>query len=321
MAAYSYLTAITTEENRTFRFGAFSAMLSVIPFIGNLAAPTLMKSFNYAQLFGMMISVHILGLVYFLRLEEPEEKFVDNGHDNLGMDDQIKTESLKEKSITSTEELDKVERDSKNYILEFFDLAYAVQCISVVMKKRENVLKSLLIFLLASYYFSYSVTLCEDGVLFFFQRKVLNWDVDTYVYNFAYRIFCGTVGTIIMTEVFGKYLKVPDIFLALISIVLSIVSKFVYYSSDTTLKFFIGSTIDAAEAVRNLVIRSIVTQVITADETSTIFSLMGILEAVGQFIFSFIYPKVYQYLLPIDNVKLIFMFSASLLTLVLILLW
>jgi hypothetical protein len=322
MAVFSYLTAISTEENRTFRFGVYSVIFSIMPFIGNLAAPTLIKYFTYAQLFGMMIPVHILGLVYFLRLKEPERKVVENGNDNLGMDDQHQTQvSMQRLEIASMEAIDRVETEPKNFCLEFFDPTYAIQCITVVMKKRENVLKSLLIFLLVSYFLSYSAAVGEDNVLPNSQRIMLNWDVVENAYNNSYRIFCGTIGIIIMTGVVGKLLKVPDIFLALISIVLSIISKFVYYTSDTTLKFFIGSTIDATGGVRNVATRSILSRVISADETATTFSFMGVLEAVGQFIFNFVYPKVYQYLLEIENVKMIFMFSIALLIPVLILLW
>lgn len=65
MAAFSYLAAISTDENRTFRFGLFQIIMSSMPFVGSLVGPTLIKYFTYAQLFGMMIPVHILGEIYF----------------------------------------------------------------------------------------------------------------------------------------------------------------------------------------------------------------------------------------------------------------
>lgn len=39
MGIFSYLTAISKEEDRTFRFGLFSAMVSVIPTLSFLAGP------------------------------------------------------------------------------------------------------------------------------------------------------------------------------------------------------------------------------------------------------------------------------------------
>lgn len=72
MAAFSYLTAISTEENRTFRFAVFQVVMTTIPIIGSLLAPTLIRTFDYAQLFGMVIPIHILGEIincYFFVVE------------------------------------------------------------------------------------------------------------------------------------------------------------------------------------------------------------------------------------------------------------
>lgn len=327
MAAFSYLTAITNEENRTFRFAIFSVILSVIPFIGLLAGSVMINHFSYAQMFGMFIPVHILGLVYFLRLKEPEKpsEITTNGIDNLAMEESTQQQeqqqthlSMQQLEIAGTQAVDEVHQKSKNFCAEFFDPTYAVQCVTVVIKERENVLRSLLVFLLAAYFLSYSAAVGEESVLFNFQRKILNWDAGTNALNKAYLLLISTIGTILMTGVVGKLLKVRDIFLALISIILTIVSKFIYFSSTTTSQFFIGTTVDAAGGVRGLAVRSLISQVVASNETSTAFSLMGVLEAIGQFIFNFLYPTIYQCFLEYDIVPMIFMLSIAILILVFI---
>lgn len=49
LGIFSYLTAISTEENRTFRFGMFQIMISILPIIGQLLSPTLADNFEYTR--------------------------------------------------------------------------------------------------------------------------------------------------------------------------------------------------------------------------------------------------------------------------------
>lgn len=48
MATYSYLAAISTDENRFFRFGLFSIVTTLVPLAGSSLSPTLFKYFSYA---------------------------------------------------------------------------------------------------------------------------------------------------------------------------------------------------------------------------------------------------------------------------------
>lgn len=48
IAAFSYLGAISTDENRFFRFGLFQVIIAIVPFAGTSLSPTLFNNFGYA---------------------------------------------------------------------------------------------------------------------------------------------------------------------------------------------------------------------------------------------------------------------------------
>lgn len=48
MGIFSYLTAVSSEENRTLRFGMFQMLLTIIPIVAQLISPSLIKRFDYA---------------------------------------------------------------------------------------------------------------------------------------------------------------------------------------------------------------------------------------------------------------------------------
>jgi hypothetical protein len=49
MAIFSYLSAISTEENRTFRFGMFQILMTIVPIIAQSLSPTINANFEYAR--------------------------------------------------------------------------------------------------------------------------------------------------------------------------------------------------------------------------------------------------------------------------------
>lgn len=330
MAAFSYLTAISTEENRTFRFAVFQVVITTIPIIGNLLAPTLIKNFDYAQLFGMVIPIHIFGLVYFLRLKEPKQHQDEQkqGHDNLAMDEMSQYEARGSVKSTPVEMLQsttnivesETAESSKNFCMEFFDLKYAKQCIAILFKTRENVMKSLLISLLLAHFLLISVPVGENIINFSFQRKVLNWDADYYSYNAAFGITTSMVGTVLFVGLLGKVLKVPDIFQAFVSVVFSMISRGIFISIHTTIGYVFGTFIDFAASVKLLVTRSLISKVVQDDEIATTYSLMGVLEALATFVFAYVYPTLYIKYVEV-NPNINYILSIGIMVLVLVVYW
>lgn len=51
MAIFSYLSAISTEENRTFRFGLFQVLMTIVPIFAQSISPTMNDKFSYAREF------------------------------------------------------------------------------------------------------------------------------------------------------------------------------------------------------------------------------------------------------------------------------
>lgn len=245
-------------------------------------------------------------MIYFLRLKEPKQQQIDekaeerDGHDNMAMDEMTQHAAGSKTSNNSANHhqstMDMVENNvetSKNAFLEFFDLELAKKCIAIVYKKREHVLRPLLICLLAVHFFLIGISTGEGNINYFFQRKVLNWDADYFSYNLAFGIASATFGTILFIGLMGKILKIGDIFQALLSVILTIFSRVVYVTFQTTPGYVIGTFADFAGSVKVLITRSLISKVVQEDEIATTYSLMGVLEASAGFIFALVYSKLY----------------------------
>lgn len=210
--------------------------------------------------------------------------------------------------------------NSKNLCLEFFDLKLAKECIAIMYKKRENVLRPLLLALLAAHFLLLSIPLGENNINYFFQRKVLNWDADYFSYNAAFGIACATFGTVLFVGLMGKIFKVGDIFQALLSVLLSIISRICYVTFHTTPGYIAGTFIDFASSVKLLVTRSLISKVVQEDEIATAYSLMGVLEAAAGFVFAIVYSTLYlEYVEVFPSIG--YSLSIGILTLILVDFW
>jgi hypothetical protein len=74
IGAFVYMTLISSEENRTMRFGILAAIFNLIPFGGSSLAQYFYERFGYAGLILTCLCFFILGLVVLVRVLEGESR-------------------------------------------------------------------------------------------------------------------------------------------------------------------------------------------------------------------------------------------------------
>lgn len=251
-----------------------------------------------------MIPVHVFGFLYaIIYLKEVKKSPENAAYDNPAMELEM-TAINDEKEITKR----------NNAVMEFFDPQHAKKCVTSLLKKREHQLRRILILFMVMHMLCNGISQGEAQNLFLYVRSKLSWDVDTYVYHNVFTAICGLIGTSLSVGLLSKLLKVNDIFLVLISTFLSIICRGVYVGATTTSQFFTGTATDFTFSIKFLAVRSIISKIVPSDDLSTMFAIMGLFEALAGFIFPFIYPTFYQFLLknPHHDVSEMFLLSGVL---------
>jgi len=260
---------------------------------------------SFAELFGMLIPVHVIGFIYalFVLKEVKPKATADEGHDNAaGPVDKEQPNRNNE----STLELPV----KRNLCREFFDPKLAIHCVKSFFKQRPYGVRSIIILLMLMHFVTIGITQGETSFTIFYQRTKFTWDADLNAYHNVFAIVTGLVGTIIAIGFLSKFLNVPDILLALISTGLSIVSRLAYGIARDTITFFIGTAIDFTAGIKFLGVKSIVSKVVPSDDLSTMFAIMGLFEALSGMVFPFIYPTLYVKFVT-DNIDVALLFYLS----------
>lgn len=117
-----------------------------------------------------------------------------------------------------------------NCLLDFFNPIVAVECVKVLMRKRENQGRATIILLFVMYFIAIGPSFGEEPNEYNFTRIALNWDGVVYSTFATYGNATSLIGTIIMVVFFSKLLKVTDPFLGIIGTTFSCVSRIIYVS-------------------------------------------------------------------------------------------
>jgi len=305
MGVYSYLSETTAEEDRTLRFGIFAQIVPLIPIASVPWSGILFQKLGYIMLVLLCIPINLLGVFYILfvlkevKREKKEEIEMSPGVDNPAFDNAERHLHLREtqnangnREITLT--MAEPPKNQPNCLLDFFNPIVALECIKVLMRKRENQGRAAVILLFLMYFIAIGPAFGEEPNEYNFTRIALNWDGIAYSTYATYGNATSLIGTIIMVVILGKLFKISDPFMGVIGTSLSCVSRIFYTLATTISMMYIARTFDAFISIRALVIKSILSKYVDADELGRSFSIIAIIEAIGKFVFVSLYSFVYE---------------------------
>lgn len=181
----------------------------------------------------------------------------------------------------------------KNAFLEFFDPTLLKDCIKVLTVKREGNKQLLICLLIAVYFIFLGPPLGEADFIYPFTRKRFNWQATEYVLFLTYSTFITLVGTVIMVSVVSKFLKCSDALIGVISAAGTVISKPILAFGATATMYYVGTVVDLFLGVRAIALKSIISTFVEPNEIGRVYSILGIMESLVQFIFPAMYSAVY----------------------------
>lgn len=187
----------------------------------------------------MCIPINLAGLLYgIFVLKEVDHANATtttgtekNGIDNPGFDNATNdgTNQFRgsQNGHHATETLNQPE-EKKNFLVDFFNPIIAVQCIQVIMRKRENQGRAVILLLFFIYFLTVGPAFGEEPNEYNFVRIKLNWDGTAYGNFISFGSFVSLVGSFIMATILSKMLKITDPILAIIGSSFSAISRLIY---------------------------------------------------------------------------------------------
>ncbi|ALC45482.1 CG31321 [Drosophila busckii] len=316
MAIYSYMTISTPEKDRVFRFGIFAMFVTGAPFLGAVSG-VLFKTLGYTLSFAMAIAFQIIAVLYiifFIKEIKPESttssteangnntQLASHAADNMAYEtttlDELPVNKNVNFQLTPQLEPPKFEPPpvpkKRSLLKELFDPTLVLDCIRFPLVKRENNGRMLLILLLLAYFLTLGPASGENDYWYRFTLKKLNWNGNDYSIFSTISGGAALVGTFIGTAILSKMFNCPDSIIGVLSALCIVCSRVLYSLANTTTSFYLASVVDMFVSLRVIAIKTIGSSIVAGDELSKMYSIFGISEPIGQFIFPPIYSEIYK---------------------------
>lgn len=169
---------------------------------------------------------------------------------------------IDEPQMNETNELtlttDESDESKARRFVDFFNPTVLNECAQIIMRKRANHGRVILIYMLFVYFISIGPVIGESANEYNLTRLELNWGSVSYAHYSMYTIALGLIGTTIMIALFKKCLKMPDTFIGVISSALGIVTRIIFVNIFFNLQFSSNNSNSTAKHFISVLLNDIV---------------------------------------------------------------
>ncbi|XP_047117297.1 proton-coupled folate transporter-like isoform X4 [Schistocerca piceifrons] len=262
MALYSYVSDITTEEDRTFRIGIINMVIFLCSLVGQFIGGILLEKVTFYGMFSIAAISYACGLIYCWFYVKEIQK------DTISLTD-------------------------RNKKINFFDVGLVRETFFILFKRRENYERLVLCLLMCAFISSAGPPFGETTLAYFFMRQQFGWDEKDATYFFTYSAVISFIGTLFTVSVLSKMVKLNDCLIGLIVSISRLIADFCYAFTYREWQLYLAQTIDLLTGAGLIPVRSVVSKIVPSDEIGRTFSLMGICEGITTFAFGPLYSTTY----------------------------
>ncbi|XP_053602861.1 proton-coupled folate transporter-like [Plodia interpunctella] len=270
IGVFSYISDITTEEERTYRVGIVNLCMSLGFPIGSALSGVLLTWLGYYGVFSISTALYVFSLFYgYYYLEDPKRPAIEE-----------KSQNTKGGFI--------------GFLKEFFDVSLVMDTFRVAFHKGAGNRRLRVAMLLISVCVIFGPMHGEYTVLYLFARFRFNWDEVQYSLWSTYAITTNLLGTMFSISLFSNYMKLDDTLLGIISCVSKIMASFAYAFARNDLEIYMAPLLEILNGTSFIAMRSIATKLVSGKEFGKVNSLFGLAEATMPLVYGPLYSRVYM---------------------------
>ncbi|XP_066142939.1 lysosomal proton-coupled steroid conjugate and bile acid symporter SLC46A3-like [Euwallacea fornicatus] len=267
---YSYISDVSSEEERTLRVGAVNMLTNVAMCIGTALSGVLYEYTGFYGVYLIAMIMYSVSLGYgFIFIEDPCNQFSEDGA--------------------------KIEKPKSNgFCRDFFQTEHITNTFKTAVKsgnkrgrsKRICIIMFLFVIVVGPFY-------GELNVVYFSVRLRYGWDAMQYSFFTTFQFVTNTLGTMFSLSIFSQHLKLDDSLLGIISCSTKILSAGIYAFATGSIIFYLGAVAEIFCGTSFIAMRAMISKLVDAEELGKINSLFGILEAVVPLVYGPLYSRVY----------------------------
>uniref|UniRef100_A0A1B6E1L9 Major facilitator superfamily (MFS) profile domain-containing protein n=1 Tax=Clastoptera arizonana TaxID=38151 RepID=A0A1B6E1L9_9HEMI len=261
IAIFSYVSDITTEDERTFRIGLVSTLITITQPFGSYFSAIIYQYGKYYGTFGTCAVLYGVAMLYVaLLLREP-----------------------------------RTPKPVQGFCKDFFDYTHITDTVRTVSRRRDGRGRMKIILVVVLSVLLTAPIIGEGKVGQLFLMKQLNWDIYNISHYVTFYYTVTIVGSFMVLGLLGSNLKVNDSILGVVACLMKIIVNTLYTFSKDGQTFYILAILEILSTASVTMIRSITTKLVQAEELGKLYAFCGIASAASTIIVPSIYDLVYLF--------------------------
>ncbi|XP_050422784.1 proton-coupled folate transporter-like [Adelges cooleyi] len=267
MMACSFISEVSTPENRTARLCIMHAMMTVAMSISTSLSGIVYSELGFYGAYGVSSGLIVLGILYgsfFVKDVNPK------------VNELVDSQSFWSK------------------VKDFFDVRQIFGALKVTFRKRPNNDKSKIIVILIISLLAAAPNNGSSTITYLYTRVKFNWNEVKYSAFATYSLILDTIGLVFCAFVVNRIFKIGDELLGIISCLSQIVSGLIFATASTELLFYIGGLLNCIITWESTADRSLMTKLVENNELSQVSAVFAISEIVINMVSGISYSAWYE---------------------------
>ncbi|XP_050525053.1 uncharacterized protein LOC126896376 isoform X2 [Daktulosphaira vitifoliae] len=270
MAAFSYITDITSIKNRTMRIGLLNIAYGTAWSIGTAFSGVIFQKFGF---YGVYYASTLLFLLAFI----------------------IALVRVREKHNTHKREvLIKSDETCMFQIMDFFSMNHFKSSIKVTFKKEPHRRTLKIIMIIILYFTVEGPVKGQSSVEYMFTRLKFGWDEVDYSIFSTFSTIINLLGIGIALGIFSKLLDFDDSTIGLIAVTSKLSAGFIFAFATSKFFFYFGVIVEIIFTSSHIIMRSILSKIVPPHEIGQVCSIIAIIQTLVPVIYIPLYSAIYK---------------------------
>ena len=301
MALHSYISDISSRNNRTERLGRLLSMNFFGYFVGSLITGALLENYGFDIIFCIVVFINagcVLVTVFFMQESLPTPDITPATSPGSEIPS---SESEPEPSPIlpdDTESLAPVGEQKKKWKSRFrmpFHPKHVQESLEVITRQREDRKRLHLILFFMTIIVQQT---CKSGevdiTLLYVERAPLSWHKSMYGYLLATDYACLGVAVFLLLPLLSNVLRISDIALVALGVCFKILRLTVLTFSNFTWMIYLSVVIGCPSAMIISGAKSLISKTVDEREVGKAFSLLSCFETVSNLVGSVVFTNLYS---------------------------
>lgn len=290
MACYSYLSDVTSTENRTKRFAFLDGLWPIAYFLGMFLAGLIKTNLGYMYNYGLGMLTSVLAMAYTVFVVKDSTKLRQERLRRTHLKEAKARAALcsDEKGAGVTDPLNDEdplahEPKTKTGLIGLFDLSNIKEGFKAVFRERPNHKRVFLILMIVIFEIEIFCIMGKWSNMYLFFRKKLKWTIIEYT---RYTTILGMVGVgaqYVVMPILSKYFRLRDTTILLMNVVGCIINHLVIAFATAEWQLYIGICFSILAFCVTTLGRSMISKFVEPHEVGKVFSVVGAIQALMPF--------------------------------------